>query len=277
MCGCRLSGSTSATSCVASRFWVIAAAGALLLGVNAWHADQLFDNTVYPVTRIMVEQVAGSFMLFFLILITFYAGELVWRERTVKLDQIADALPVKTPAVALAKFLALALVLALLNVGLIVCGMLVQAAKGYFHFELGLYVAYLFGTIYPTLLCLTALAFFVHTVVNQKFLGHTLVLVSFVATQALPSMGLDHKLYLFASTPTVKLSDMNGFGPYVAPVFWFTLYWLLGSALLVIAALKLWVRGKDDHLKTRWRVGQLPTGAKALALASTVGFVGVGA
>ena len=257
-------------------FLVIAAAGMLLLVINAWVADKLLENTIYPVTRVMVEQVSGSFMLFFLILITFYAGELCWRERTVKLDQIADALPVRTFTVALAKFVALLLVLALLTVGLIVAGIGVQTAKGYFHFELGIYCAYLFGTIYPILVCLTALAFCVHTVVNQKFMGHTLVLVSFVATQALPSMGLDHRLALFASTPEVKLSDMNGFGPFTLPVFWFTLYWLLASALLVVLAIKLWVRGKDDHLATRWQVGQLPAVAKTTAVTCAAGFVAVG-
>lgn len=257
-------------------FLVIAAAGMLLLIVNAWSADQLLDNTIYPVTRVMVEQVSGSFMLFFLILITFYAGELVWRERTVKLDQIADALPVATWRVALAKLAALLIVLALLTLGLMVTGMGVQAAKGYFNFEPGLYLGYLFGTTYPTLVCLTALAFFVHTVVNQKFLGHTLVLVSFIATSALPGMGLDHRLYLFASAPDVKLSDMNGFGPFVAPVFWLTLYWLLFSTLLVLAAVKLWVRGKDDKLGLRWKVGQLPGVARALGAACAAGFVAAG-
>ena len=241
-------------------------------------ADKLLDNdnTIYPVTRVMVEQVSGSFMLFFLILITFYTGELAWRERTVKLDQIADALPVPTYRVALAKFVALLLVLALLTLGLVLAGIGVQAAKGYFHFELGIYFRYLFGTVYPTLICLTALAFFIHTVVNQKFLGHTLVLVSFIATSALPSMGLDHKLYLFGDLPGVKLSDMNGFGPFTLPFFWFATYWLLASVLLVITAIKLWVRGKDDKLSVRWKIGQLPRVAKALAVACAAGFVAVG-
>ena len=257
-------------------FLVIAAAGMLLLITNAWMADKLLDNTIYPVTRVMAEQASGSFMLFFLILITFYAGELCWRERTVKLDQIADALPVPTYRVALAKFMALLLVLALLTLGLVLAGMGVQAAKGYFHFELGLYFSYLFGTVYPILVCLTALAFMIHSVVNQKFLGHTLVLVSFIATQALPSMGLDHKLYLFAATPSVKLSDMNGFGPFTLPVFWFTLYWLLASVLLVITAIKLWVRGKDDSLTLRWKIGQLPKAAKAIAVACAAGFMAGG-
>ena len=259
-------------------FLVIAAAGTLLLVTNAWMADRLLDNnnTIYPVTRVMVEQVSGSFMLFFLILITFYAGELAWRERTVKLDQIADALPVPTYRVALAKFVALLLVLALLTLGLIVAGVGVQAAKGYFHFELGLYFSYLFGTVYPILICLTALAFMIHTVVNQKFLGHTLVLVSFIATQALPSMGLDHRLYLFGDIPTARLSDMNGFGPFTLPIFWFSTYWLLASVLLVLAAIKLWVRGKDDKLSVRWKIGQLPAMAKALAVACAAGFVAVG-
>lgn len=257
-------------------FLVIVAAGLLLMMVNASQADKLLENTIYPVTRVMVEQVSGSFMLFFLILITFYSGELVWRERTLKLDQITDSLPVATAAVALSKLLALLLVLALLNVVLMLGGMAVQLAKGYTNLEPVLYLKYLFGVVYPALVCLTALAFTVHTVVNQKFLGHTLVLVIYIIDSVLPTLGLDHKLYLFAESPSVQLSDMNGFGPFVAPVFWFLLYWFLASVLLVLLAIKLWVRGKDDHLGLRFRVGRLPVAARALAVASMVSMGVVG-
>ncbi|MFO0206436.1 MAG: hypothetical protein ACK54L_09875, partial [Betaproteobacteria bacterium] len=35
-----------------------------------------------------------------IVLLTFYAGELVWRERQLRADQVADATPVPTAAVA---------------------------------------------------------------------------------------------------------------------------------------------------------------------------------
>ena len=44
----------------------------------------------------MLDLVSGSFAAFMLIIIAFYAGELVWRERDARLDQISDALPTPT-------------------------------------------------------------------------------------------------------------------------------------------------------------------------------------
>jgi Aminopeptidase N len=258
-------------------FLVITLAGMVLLLVAAFQADKLFDTTVYPVTRVIAQVVAGGFGLFFLILITFYAGELTWRERVLRLDQVTDALAVPTAATLLAKVTAVLLSLALLNGVLIVTGMFVQAAKGYFHFELPVYVATLFGTMFPYLVCLTFLAFFLHAIINNKFLGHGAVVLMFVATAALPTLGFERNQYLFGGTPTPVYSDMNGYGPFVAPVFWFSLYWFCFSTLLLVAALRLWVRGKDDRLDVRWRRGRLGAPARAVATVSAAGFVGVGA
>ena len=56
----------------------------------------LFGTNTYPVTYQVLELRRRHFALFMLIIITFYAGELVWRERDARLDQIADALPMPT-------------------------------------------------------------------------------------------------------------------------------------------------------------------------------------
>ena len=41
----------------------------------------IFGTTTWPVTYQMLELLAGTFSIFMLVIITFYAGELVWRER----------------------------------------------------------------------------------------------------------------------------------------------------------------------------------------------------
>ena len=39
------------------------------------------DRDVWPVTYLMLQAVEGNAMLFFIIVATLYAGELIWRER----------------------------------------------------------------------------------------------------------------------------------------------------------------------------------------------------
>ena len=59
----------------------------------------------------MAETSVGASGLFMLVLLTFYAGELVWRERQVKLDQVLDASPVPTASIVLGKMSAMVLLL----------------------------------------------------------------------------------------------------------------------------------------------------------------------
>ncbi|HEX9163312.1 MAG TPA: ABC transporter permease subunit, partial [Thermoanaerobaculia bacterium] len=66
---------------------------------GAAFADSIFDTKIYPVTAVMIRVIASTFLLFALIIITFYAGEIVWRERQLKLNEVTDAMPVPTSAV----------------------------------------------------------------------------------------------------------------------------------------------------------------------------------
>ena len=66
-------------------------------------------QNVWPVTYLMLQAVEGSATLFFYIVATLYAAELIWRERDTHFDGIHDALPIseatdwfsKLPAIAL--------------------------------------------------------------------------------------------------------------------------------------------------------------------------------
>ena len=78
-----------------------------------------------------VEVLGGTFAIFMLIVITFYAGDLVWRERDVQINQVQDAMPVPTWVPFAAKFTALVLMVIVLQAVILVAGVLTQAVKGY--------------------------------------------------------------------------------------------------------------------------------------------------
>jgi ABC-2 type transport system permease protein len=248
-------------------FQVIVISGIAFLLIAAWNADQIFETPIYPVTRIMVTQVAGTFSLFYLILITFYAGELTWRERTIRLDQVTDALPISTGLGSLAKITAVLSLVAVLNIALLFTGVAIQLIKGYHQFEFGLYIGYLYGIVFPQIACLTLLAFFVHSLVNHKFVGHTIVILVYVLTGFLSQIGVEHNMLHLMNFPDVSLSDMNGYGPFVRPFTAYGVYWLAFGVMLTAITVKLWPRGKDSRLKTRWSRG---TAGPALRAASAV-------
>ena len=96
-----------------------------LLTASGW-----MDVPLYPLTSVLVPIVEASFDPLLLVVATYYGGELVWRERERKLNEIIDATPLPSWALMLPKMLGLALVLvATLLVGMGV-GMLVQLLEG---------------------------------------------------------------------------------------------------------------------------------------------------
>ena len=102
------------------------------------------------------------------LLIVFYAGEVVWRERDAGLSEIADAMPVPEWALFLGKFLGLSLALLALMALVATVGVLGQVRMGYFHFEIGLYLRILFGLQLIDYILFALLVFVVHAVVKQK-------------------------------------------------------------------------------------------------------------
>jgi ABC-2 type transport system permease protein len=99
---------------------------------------------------------------------------------------------------------------------------------------------------------LGALAMTIHVILNHKYLGHLVFLLAIAATAALPALGIiRHHLLLYGTGPSWTYSDMNGFGPFVAPLVWFKLYWAAWALLLVVVATMFWVRGREPGLRRR--------------------------
>jgi ABC-2 type transport system permease protein len=231
-------------------FLVIVLAGVLFVIAAGLNADQLYGTRTWLVTYEVLEVVGGTFTLFILIVITFYSGELVWRERDAGLAPIFDALPIPRWVYFTSKLLALMAVQVLLVFVLMAAGIALQAAKGYFHFEIALYVKTLGLRLFAFwILCSTAML--VHVIVNNKYVGHFAMILYFALNIALPAVGLEHHLYRFGTTPPWMYSAMNGFGHFVEPVAVFELYWASLAVVFALVANALWVRGAEGTWQHR--------------------------
>lgn len=235
-------------------FSVLVLAGALFAIFSAYDINNPFSTPVYPVTWKMLELGGGGFTLFILAIIIFYSGELVWRERDAQLNQIMDALPVRRWVLFGSKLLALMLIQVLLMGMVMLCGIFVQVSQGFHQHQIGLYLTDLFGRQLIGLWILCAIAMLVHTIVNHKYLGHFVMVLYFIATIALRQTSFQDYLYRVGETPRVVFSDMNGYGPFAAPTFWFHLYWAIGAILMAIATNLLWVRGMEGGLRNRLKL-----------------------
>ena len=260
-------------------FGVIALAGVLFLITTSSTAGDIFGTSTWPVTWQMLELLSGTFAAFMLVIITFYAGELVWREREHRLDQIHDALPIPTWLPFLGKLLALMLVPVVLQALLMLCGLGIQTAKGYHNYELGLYFKGLFGIELIDYWLICVLAITVHSLVNQKYLGHFIMIVYFIAISFASTVGFEHHLYRYGVTPPYVYSDMNGFGHFLIRVRAFQAYWSAAAMLLAVAAYLFWVRGTVAGWRGRIAIARrrLTRPVAAMSVAGAVAMAGLGA
>ncbi|HEX4782655.1 MAG TPA: ABC transporter permease, partial [Usitatibacter sp.] len=261
-------------------FVVIVLAGVLFVFVNGKVVGSIYGTTTYPVTYQVLDTVSGLFRLFMLIVTALYAGELVWRERDARVDQLTDSLPVPTWLVISAKLATLFVLQALLQLVVLACGIVIQLAYGYTHFELGQYLHRLFLIQLPSYWTLAALAFFIHVAINNKYVGHFLVVLYWIVSIAAALFGYDHALYRFGATPPAPYSDMNGYGHFLPAFRWFQAYWIAGSVLLIMASRLLWIRGVDwwgsrfKVARERWsRPVSATTIAAAIVMAALGGWI----
>jgi ABC-2 type transport system permease protein len=234
---------------------LLAAIGLVMLW--GWNVgDTAFETPAWPVTHLIVMTVLlQRSMAIPWLIIALYAGELVWKDRTVGAAEIVDAAPVVTGVMLLGRFLALIAIIVAFHAAFIVGGLLIQTFQGYHHYELGLYLRAIFGLSLADHVLLAALAMMVHVIVNQKYVGHLIVLGACVLTVIAGPLGLSY-LLVYDSGPRLLYSDMNGFGPFLRPVLWFKLYWSAWALLLAVITILFWVRGREPGLRHRIRAAR---------------------
>ena len=208
------------------------------------------------------------------LLLVFFAGELVWRERDARLDEITDAMPRSEWIPLLGKLLGLGLVLVVFLALLATAGMLGQVVLGHQELEPGLYLKILFGLQLPDYILFALLALVVHVVVNQKYIGHLVAIFAWVLISMSSLFGLEHDLLIYGAAPRWSYTEMSGFGASIGPWLWFKLYWAAWALLLAVVARLLWARGKEGSVALRLRLARRRfTRRTAWAATAAVGLV----
>ena len=238
-------------------FLAITAGGMVLTAFGFFFGlGGMYDVDVYPTTY-RVLNLLTQFDIFFFVITILYAGELIWKERDVKINLIYDALPYPNYVSLVGKFLSMIYMFALLLTALALVGIVAQTLKGFTEYELGVYAKSLFIDDLSNWVLFAFLGFFIHTMVNHKFLGHALMVVFFISTLVITQLGFEHNMFRFASGSLGRYSDMNGFGHYFQPFNWFSSYWFgLGLALFALV-LFFSVRGAESSMGMRWKLGKL--------------------
>ena len=241
-------------------------------------AQTLYETPIHPVTSQMLRALQDSYSFVLIIIVLFYAGELVGKERGVKIHEVTDAMPVPNWVPLVAKFGALIAVICCFQLLGGITAILIQLAKGHTQLELLVYAkTLLLDGIWFVLMGGLALCLQVFT--NNKFAGYGLVILVLVAQAVLGALDFTHNLYNYSASPAGPYSDMNGFGHFLGAKLWFQSYWGLFLLVLLLLSAALWVRGVSGGARERLRLARTrmrgPLGVATVF--AVLAFVGTGA
>ena len=127
--------------CKQTSFWAIVVCAMIIIFINSVSLGTVYGVDSYPATYLIVEELREMSFYFFFIILIFYSGELIWKERSVKLNLIYDSSPMSDFINIAGKYLGLILIYVVLIVSLIISGIIFQTINGYYNYTSFKYIS----------------------------------------------------------------------------------------------------------------------------------------
>ncbi|MEN8194043.1 MAG: M1 family aminopeptidase [Bacteroidota bacterium] len=233
-------------------FKVLFVFGTIMLISTLYGGFEYYGLKSYPLTYKLIDAISASSMTFATILLVFYGGELIWRDRNSKIYEVVDATPHLSYISLSAKALSLVSVVSILNIFFIVLSIIYQLINGYTRIELDIYILDFVMSNLPFYFIISGLMIMIQVLVNNKYLGYFVSLIVLFGSKILFSiLDISSRMLSIASRPNTMYSDISGFGPGVYGKLWFNVYWILFSIVTILIAGFIWNRGVKTSLKVR--------------------------
>jgi len=250
-------------------FKILFVFSAILLFSNLYGGFEYFGLHSYPLTYKMIDTINGATIIFVVIVLVFFSGELIWRDRDSHINEVLDATPHTSFISMAAKSLSLVTVTSVLHFFFIISGIIYQLFNGYTRIELDVYLLDFFYNNLMLYIIWSAIMIFIQVIVNNKYIGYFVsILVVFLLDILLAIFDFETNMLSLAGKPSLMYSDMNGFGPGLVSAHWFSLYWVLFGLIMLLIAGALWNRGVNTPLVERIKIArnQVPKSFRVLII-----------
>ncbi|MBF99637.1 MAG: hypothetical protein CMI36_11655, partial [Owenweeksia sp.] len=198
---------------------------------------EYFGLQSYPVTYKMMSMISNASSIFVMIILVFFSGELVWRDRMSHLHEVVNATPHHSFSSLAAKTLSLISLAFILHLFLIALAIVYQLLQGYMAVELSVYFGDLLMDVLPGYITYSCLFIFLQVMINNRYLGYFVsVLFLFLLDFIWIAADISTNMVDFNGGPSLFYSDMNGFGSGLLGSVWFNIYWILFTFILLTIA-----------------------------------------
>jgi ABC-type transport system involved in multi-copper enzyme maturation permease subunit len=235
-------------------FWVLAIVGSINLFLTLNLAKLFYGVPIWPRTFAVVDTVRNASAMITLLMAIYFSGEVVWRERERRINEIVDATPTPTWVFLVSKLAGVVgALLALVVAVVLVQSVVFQIVRGVTDVELVRWLAWFAAPSALYVVHLSVLTIVVQALSPNKFVGWGVMLLYLVATVALAGVGFAHPLLNYAEVP-MPLSDMNGAEYGGETGWWLRAYWTAIALVLVVVGHLMWRRGTAVTLAGQWRI-----------------------
>ncbi|MCF6299664.1 MAG: hypothetical protein L3J52_00850, partial [Proteobacteria bacterium] len=236
----------------------------------------IFGTSNWPLSRFMADYILGSFSLVIFIIITYYAAETVWRERQLGIGDIVESTVTANWALYFPKIIALSLIMVIMMTIGVGFTVFYQTIKGYMLFEWDVYFAILFLQFLVPIVMTCVLSVFIQILSPNKFMGMLIFVLYIISTAMLANLGFEHNLWHFSEFPSATFSDMNAFGHFLKPMFFYSVYWFGFSLILVVLGYGMYRRGREYGLRYRFSLLKTTLGTAGLGAIAFGGLLFIG-
>ncbi|GGG33290.1 M1 family aminopeptidase [Bizionia arctica] len=213
---------------------------------------EYFGLQSYPLTYKLMDSINNNTNIFTIIILIFFSGELIWRDRDYKINEVVDA-TAHTSFISLsAKALSLVCITTILNLFFILIGVIYQLLHGFTRLELDIYLLDFLYKNLPLYMVYGGIMITIQVLSSNKYIGYFIsVLVLLVWDIILSILDVSSNMLSIAGGASIMYSDMNAFGPGLTSKLWFNLYWILIAVLGLLIAGALWNRGSKSSIWSR--------------------------
>jgi len=242
--------------------------------------NQLVDEPVLLTGGQAFWVVQGGFTLFLLLMMIFFGGDVIWRERTSKITELIDSTAVQNWTLLTSKWLATIAMIFTVIILACAAALVAQATIGVGDLDLPLMFKRGFLEIGLVMSFWVTLVMFVQNFAPNRIFGMILGgLILFGILFGLQLLPFYHPLMGFGLVNPGAYSDMNAYTTSgLLTMLYRGVYWAGLVGIFAITSMWLWRRGTDVSLGKRLKgvKGQIGIGSLALAVASVLAFFGMG-
>ena len=236
-------------------FISIVLVGLLLNLVGLFELGNIFGTATLPRTWRMLS--AGAPFTLAINICTFlYSGLLIHRSRISNINQFIDTTPTPSWVLLSSKFLAIVKMQIVLLSLIMITGVIFQIYKGFYDFQLGLYIYELIvlNLIYYVIWAL--LAFFIQTIIPNPYLGLFVMIVLLIGIPLTSIAGIEQSIFKYNQGPGFSYSDMNGYGSGLNNYFIYKFYWLSLGLVFYVLTILFYNRGFSSGISEKFKIAK---------------------